>query len=88
MKSGKKLEKIVKEQAGHYQIDIRRENDYFVAHFPEMNVSAYGSTIDESVRRLKHVVYFSLSTIEQIEGMKIEKQDRWIKLNDGYHSLN
>ena len=72
------------------RLEVEREDDVYVAHCPELDVSSYGDTVEDAFDHLKDAIVLYLDTIEQDGERERIFRDRGISLEDrlgtSYHA--
>lgn len=53
------------EQVVTLRFEAEREDDLYVAHCPDLDISSYGDTIEDAFARLQDAVSLYLETIEE-----------------------
>ncbi len=49
----------------YLSIEISRENDNFIAHCSELNITGSGPSYEKAIERLKSIIYFYMHSAEE-----------------------
>jgi len=64
------------------RLEVEREEDLYVAHCPELDISSYGDTVEDAFDHLKDAIVLYLDTIEQNGERERIFRERGISVED------
>jgi predicted RNase H-like HicB family nuclease len=64
------------------RLEAWREDDLYVAHCPDLDISSYGDTVEDAFAHLKDAIFLYLETIEQDGERERVFRERGIEIDE------